>query len=154
MQIHRFRMSFVLFLAASISFGCGAQPGVNVNLANSGTGNSNTVSNTAPSNSANNSTTGSTVVGAKEPEAYQATVTLKLEAVGGQQNVALPTLVASPPPLSDYAGFPLTRLTRPFNLAGVPALAMPVPSPGYPVPVSLQLVGPMSADAQATVQLA
>jgi amidase len=60
--------------------------------------------------------------------------------------LALPTLVASPPFLSDYAGFPLTRLTRPFNLAGVPALAMPVPSPGYPVPVSLQLVGPMHGE--------
>jgi amidase len=43
--------------------------------------------------------------------------------------------------LTDFKGFPLTRLTAPFNLAGVPALAMPVPSPAFPVPVSLQLVG-------------
>lgn len=56
--------------------------------------------------------------------------------------VALPTLIASPPLTSDFAGYPLTQLTAPFNLAGVPALAMPVPSPGFPVPVSLQLVGP------------
>jgi amidase len=60
--------------------------------------------------------------------------------------LALPTLVAPPPPLTGYAGFPLTALTAAFNLAGVPALAMPVPppvrQPGQPVPVSLQLVGP------------
>jgi amidase len=60
--------------------------------------------------------------------------------------LALPTLVTSPPLLSDFAGFPLTQLTKPFNLAGVPALAMPVPSPGYPVPVSLQLVGPNNGE--------
>jgi amidase len=60
--------------------------------------------------------------------------------------LALPTLVAAPPPLSDFADFPLTRLTKPFNLAGGPALAMPVPSPGHPVPVSLQLVGPMNGE--------
>jgi amidase len=60
--------------------------------------------------------------------------------------LALPTLVAAPPPVSDFADFPLTVLTKPFNLAGVPALAMPVPSPGHPVPVSLQLVGPMNGE--------
>jgi amidase len=67
-------------------------------------------------------------------------------ALAGVDVLALPTLVASPPPLSDFAGFPLTHLTRPFNLAGVPALAMPVPSPGHPVPASLQLVGPMNGE--------
>jgi amidase len=60
--------------------------------------------------------------------------------------LALPTLVGPPPPLADFAGFPLTRLTAPFNLAGVPALAMPVPLPGSPVPASLQLVGPMHGE--------
>jgi len=60
--------------------------------------------------------------------------------------LALPTLVAPPPRLVDVGGFPLTRLTAPFNLAGVPALAMPLPSPGFPVPVSLQLVGPMDGE--------
>ncbi|MDG4830304.1 amidase [Solwaraspora sp. WMMD1047] len=60
--------------------------------------------------------------------------------------LALPTLVGPPPLVTDYVGFPITELTAPFNLAGVPALAMPVPSPGFPVPVSLQLVAPMHAE--------
>ncbi|AVT32895.1 MULTISPECIES: amidase [unclassified Plantactinospora] len=60
--------------------------------------------------------------------------------------LALPTLVAPPPLLSDFAGFPLTQLTAPLNLAAVPALAMPVPSPGLPVPVSMQLVGPVGGE--------
>ncbi|ASW54949.1 amidase family protein [Plantactinospora sp. KBS50] len=60
--------------------------------------------------------------------------------------LALPTLIAAPPLSADYSGFPLTQLTAPFNLAGVPALSMPIPSPGFPVPVSLQLVGPMRGE--------
>jgi amidase len=67
-------------------------------------------------------------------------------AFGEVDVLVLPTLVAPPPLVSDVAGFPLTRLTAPFNLAGVPAMAMPVPSPGFPVPVSLQLVGPMRGE--------
>ncbi|MBW6433466.1 amidase [Actinoplanes hulinensis] len=72
--------------------------------------------------------------------AWQAEVTA---ALGDVDVLALPTLIAAPPLLADHAGFPLTQLTAPFNLAGVPALSMPIPSPGFPVPVSLQLVGPM-----------
>jgi amidase len=60
--------------------------------------------------------------------------------------LALPTLVAPPPLLTNFADFPLTQLTAPFNLAGVPAIAMPLPSPGFPLPVSLQLVGPMHGE--------
>jgi amidase len=60
--------------------------------------------------------------------------------------LALPTLIAAPPLLTDFSGFPPTRLTAPFNLAGVPALSLPIPSPGFPVPVSLQLVGPMHGE--------
>jgi amidase len=67
-------------------------------------------------------------------------------ALGEVDLLALPTLVATPPRLTDFAGFPLTRLTAPFNLAGVPALSMPVPAPGFPVPVSLQLAGPMHSE--------
>jgi amidase len=51
-----------------------------------------------------------------------------------------------PPLVPDSAAFPFTQLTAPFNLAGVPALAIPVPSPGLPVPASLQLVGPMGGE--------
>jgi amidase len=56
--------------------------------------------------------------------------------------LVLPTLPGVPPLLDAFEGFPATSLTAPFNLAGVPALAMPVPSPGLPVSASLQLVGP------------
>lgn len=59
--------------------------------------------------------------------------------------LALPTLVG-PPPRHGHRGFLITRLTAPFNLAGVPALSMPVPSPGLPVPASLQLVGPAGGE--------
>ena len=72
--------------------------------------------------------------------AWQAEVSVALAEV---DVLALPTLVAPPPLWTYFAGFPLTDLTGPFNLAGVPAISMPVPSPGLPVPASLQLVGPM-----------
>jgi amidase len=75
--------------------------------------------------------------------AWQAEVAAALDDV---ELLALPTLTATPPLSGHSADFPLTRLTAPFNLAGVPALSMPVPSPGFPVPVSLQLVGPMHGE--------
>lgn len=76
-------------------------------------------------------------------EAWRAEVAAALTEV---DVIALPTLVALPPVLDDHAWHPLTQLTAPFNLAGMPALSMPVPSPGLPVPVSLQLVGPMGGE--------
>jgi amidase len=60
--------------------------------------------------------------------------------------LALPTLISAPPLLTNFGSFPATRLTAPFNLAGVPALSLPIASPGFPVPVSLQLVGPMQGE--------
>jgi Asp-tRNA(Asn)/Glu-tRNA(Gln) amidotransferase A subunit family amidase len=42
---------------------------------------------------------------------------------------------------------PAARCTLPVNLAGVPALAIPVTSQG-PTPASLQLVGPMGSEEQ------
>ena len=47
--------------------------------------------------------------------------------------LALPTL-AGPPPLLGERGMSLTVLTMPANLAGLPALALPVPRPGRACP--------------------
>jgi len=54
--------------------------------------------------------------------------------------LALPTLVGPPPLLGER--MPLTVLTMPANLAGLPALAMPVPGGPAGLPASLQLIGP------------
>jgi hypothetical protein len=74
--------------------GCGAQPGTSVNLANA----SSNISNSRNTNAANsNSTTSGNVsspVNTKEPEQYEAKVTLNLEATGNQERMALPTLSA------------------------------------------------------------
>jgi amidase len=66
--------------------------------------------------------------------------------------LALPVLSSRPPSLADAAELKRIRYVSPFNLAGLPALAMPVSSAphGMPavhatpskVPVSLQIVGP------------
>jgi amidase len=63
------------------------------------------------------------------------------EAFGRVELIALPTLSAFPPPLERAAEMLKLRCTLPVNLAGVPALSLPVPS-GGPLPASLQLVGP------------
>jgi amidase len=52
--------------------------------------------------------------------------------------LALPTMAMEPPRLGVSA--PTTYLTVVFNLAGLPALSLPVPRPGR-LPASLQLVG-------------
>ena len=62
--------------------------------------------------------------------------------------LALPTLVGAPPLIGDRGGrIPLTLLTMPANLAGLPALALPVPG-GPGLPASLQLVGPPGSEEQ------
>src|SRR5262249_11346535 len=61
--------------------------------------------------------------------------------------LVLPTLGVVPPEIT--AGGDDTVLaaaTLPGNTAGVPALAMPVPTPGARVPASLQLIGPWDAE--------
>jgi len=60
------------------------------------------------------------------------------------QLLALPTVRFFPPPLEDAARS-YHECTLPFNLAGVPALALPVPA-GSRLPASLQLVGPAGTE--------
>jgi len=54
--------------------------------------------------------------------------------------LALPTVPFYPPPLTAPPGLHFTEFTNPVNLAGFPALALPVPS-GHSLPASLQLIG-------------
>jgi amidase len=60
--------------------------------------------------------------------------------------IVLPTLGDEPPSLEDAARLTDIRYVAPFNLAGQPALSMPVPG-GGPVPPSLQLAGPAGSEA-------
>jgi amidase len=64
--------------------------------------------------------------------------------------IALPTLAASPPFLDDAAHITRLRYAAPFNLAGVPALALPVAGAAGAarrrIPASLQLAGPAGSE--------
>lgn len=53
--------------------------------------------------------------------------------------LVLPTLTGQPPLLGER-GFPLTMLTAPVNMAGLPALALPVPAEDGVI-ASLQVIG-------------
>jgi hypothetical protein len=95
------RFSFpTFFILAALAFaGCGApSQSVNVNTSavNTNTNtNSGVVSNANVSVNANSAASAPTVsVEAKEPDQYQATVTIKLEAVGADRTTTLPTLSA------------------------------------------------------------
>ncbi|HEX3961654.1 MAG TPA: amidase [Trebonia sp.] len=60
--------------------------------------------------------------------------------------LALPALLGFPPLLEDaHTMFRIRGLTSPVNVAGLPALALPVPSTG-PLPASLQLIGPAGSE--------
>lgn len=59
--------------------------------------------------------------------------------------LALPVLAQAPAALADPASMYASRLTLPVNLAGLPALALPVPRRNGP-PASLQLVGPAGSE--------
>ncbi len=60
--------------------------------------------------------------------------------------LVLPTVRFFPPSLAQARGNPYTALTNPVNLAGFPALALPVPS-AHRLPASLQLIGPPDSEA-------
>jgi amidase len=55
--------------------------------------------------------------------------------------LVLPTVAFFPPPLAEAAQHNFTQLTAPINLAGLPAIALPVPSRRR-LPASMQIVGP------------
>ncbi len=59
--------------------------------------------------------------------------------------LALPTIAGPPPPLEDASRLTDIRYVAPFNLAGLPALALPVRAPSG-VPPSLQLAGPAGSE--------
>ena len=70
---------------------------------------------------------------------WRATVTALWEQV---DLLALPTLLGFPPALDHSRDMVQIRgVTSAVNLAGVPALALPVPT-GGPLPASIQLIGP------------
>ncbi len=59
--------------------------------------------------------------------------------------ITLPTLAGPPPPLEDAPALNGIRYGAPFNLAGWPALSMPVATAtGFPA--SLQIAGPPGSD--------
>jgi Asp-tRNA(Asn)/Glu-tRNA(Gln) amidotransferase A subunit family amidase len=60
--------------------------------------------------------------------------------------LALPTVPFFPPRLDAAIRPGYLSLTRPVNLAGFPALALPVPT-GQWLPASLQLIGGPNAEA-------
>ena len=59
--------------------------------------------------------------------------------------LALPTVRFFPPPLEEADAHRYTTFTNPVNLAGVPALSLPVPTPGR-LPAGLQLVAPAGGE--------
>src|SRR5579862_1197127 len=59
--------------------------------------------------------------------------------------LATPTLTVFPPPLAQGEELLMARCTLPVNMAGVPAVVVPVPTAG-PLPASLQLVGPHGSE--------
>jgi amidase len=67
--------------------------------------------------------------------------------------LALPTMPIFPPRVDQISAqtlfawvVQLTSLTAPFNAAGVPCTAQPIPAAGSALPASLQLVGPLRSE--------
>jgi amidase len=74
---------------------------------------------------------------------WRAAMAVALRGAGGL--LALPTVPFFPPLLAAAAGLHFTAFTNPVNLAGFPALALPVLSWGR-LPASLQLIGPPDSE--------
>lgn len=68
------------------------------------------------------------------------------EALSEVDLLVLPTVPFYPPLLANAHGMPYTAFTNPVNLAGFPAIALPVPS-AQRLPASLQLIGPPDSEA-------
>ena len=73
---------------------------------------------------------------------WQATLERVLERV---DFVVTPTLTIFPPRPEEGDDLLVSRCTLPANLAGVPALSLPVPT-GGPFPASIQLIGPAESE--------
>jgi len=92
--------------------------------------------------------------GAAEGRAAQQALQQSLAEVFSRvELIALPTLPVFPPRIEDLNAeslFPIcieiTKHVAPFNAAGTPATAQPVPVPGSRVPASLELVGPAGGE--------
>lgn len=61
--------------------------------------------------------------------------------------VVTPTLTIFPPHLDDGSDLLVARCTIPVNVAGVPALALPVPTGGA-LPASVQVIGPRHSEEE------
>jgi amidase len=67
------------------------------------------------------------------------------EFLGRVDAIALPTVPFFPPPLAEAQQHDFPHFTAPVNLAGLPALALPVRSE-HQLPASIQLIGPANGE--------
>lgn len=82
-----------LSITAVLYVACGMQPGP-ANIANSNTNSNANASANSNANPANSNSASSMTVDSREPDAYDATVTIKVEGIGSGQSTAMPNLNA------------------------------------------------------------